>query len=117
MNRMSAVFFLMSVLLCPSILLADSSSVESRGESLFRTHCSTCHPDGGNILNPSKTLFRKDREANNIFTVDDIVGKMRNPGAFSSHPNKWSGMKIFDERSITDTDAREIADFILTTFN
>jgi cytochrome c6 len=87
------------------------------GEELFRKNCSPCHPDGGNILNAQKTLFKKDREANGITSAADIVRKMRNPGAFDFHPNQWSGMKVFSEKALSDTDARKIADYIIKTFN
>jgi len=116
MNWGLALSIVLSFILCPSYLFADQGKAETRGESLFRIHCSACHPEGGNILNPSKTLFKKDREANNILSPEDIVKKMRNPEAFSAHPSKWSGMKLFDEKSISDNDAREIAVYILGTF-
>jgi len=79
-----------------------------RGAALFKQHCFTCHPDGGNVINPQKTLHKKDREANGVKTAADIVGKMRNPSP---------GMTKFDEQTIPDADAREIADYVLKTFN
>jgi mono/diheme cytochrome c family protein len=87
------------------------------GEELFRQNCSPCHPDGGNIFNKQKTLFRKDREKSGIKTAEDIVKKMRNPGAFDFHPDEWSGMKVFDRQKLSDGDAKKIADYILKTFN
>ena len=83
---------------------------------MFRENCAVCHPDGGNILNPSKTLHRKDLEANGITKPGDIVAKMRNPGAFPTHPSEWSGMKIFDEGMISHEEALRIANYILDTF-
>lgn len=77
------------------------------GEGLFKQHCSICHPDGGNIINPQKTLHKKDREANNVKTAKDIINKMRNPGP---------GMTKFDETMISDKDAKQIAEYILETF-
>jgi cytochrome c6 len=77
------------------------------GESLFKEHCALCHPDGGNIVNPKKTLHKKNREANNIKSKDDIVNIMRKPGP---------GMTAFDVKSIPDKDAKEIAEYILKTF-
>ena len=79
-----------------------------RGEELFKQHCFPCHPDGGNVINPQKTLHKKDREANGIKTAADIVGKMRNPGP---------GMTKFDEQTIPDADAKEIAEYEIRTFN
>jgi cytochrome c6 len=77
------------------------------GEALFMKHCSVCHPDGGNIINPQKTLHKKDRTTNNIKSAKDIIGKMRNPG---------TGMTPFDSNVISDKDAREIAEYILKKF-
>ena len=77
------------------------------GEELFKTHCAVCHPDGGNIVNPKKSLHKKDREANNIRKPEDIVKSMRNPGP---------GMTPFDKATIPDEDANKIADYILKTF-
>ncbi len=79
-----------------------------RGESLFKQHCSVCHPDGGNNVNPQKTLHKKDRETNGVKTAADIVNKMRNPGP---------GMTKFDEKTVPDKDAKEIAEYVLATFN
>lgn len=86
------------------------------GEALFKHHCSACHPNGGNIYIKNKTLSKKDREANNIFTAQDIVKKMRNPGPAPKHPSEFAGMKFFDEKAISDTDAQKVADYILQTF-
>ncbi|HTP05261.1 MAG TPA: c-type cytochrome [Nitrospirota bacterium] len=74
------------------------------GESMFKQHCAVCHPDGGNIVNPKKTLHKQDREANNVKTVEDIVNKMRNPGP---------GMIKFDEKTISNKEAKEIAEYVL----
>ena len=91
-------------------------SEDKSGEGLFKIHCSSCHHEGGNILNPKKTLSRKDREANNIITAADIINKMRNPGPSPTHPQEWAGMKMFDKYKISDDEAQKIADYILTTF-
>ena len=77
------------------------------GEELFKAHCAVCHPDGGNIVTPQKTLHKKDRDANNIKKAGDIIGKMRDPGP---------GMTQFDKSAISDKDAKKIADYILKTF-
>ncbi|MGE5894818.1 MAG: c-type cytochrome [bacterium] len=98
-----------------ALLAADNPAGKS-GETLFQENCAVCHPAGGNILNPTKTLFTRDLEKNGIQTPQDIVRKMRNPGAFSTHPQEWSGMKMFDEKAITDEDALKIAEYILSTF-
>jgi cytochrome c6 len=80
---------------------------EKQGESLFKEHCSLCHPDGGNIVNPKKTLQKKDLEANNIKSKDDILKLMRKPGP---------GMTAFDEKTVPEKSAKEIAEYILKAF-
>jgi cytochrome c6 len=87
-------------------MAADHEQGKS-GEELFKENCAVCHPDGGNIINPKKTLHKKDREANNVKSAADIMGKMRNPG---------EGMTQFDKNTISDKDAGKIAKYILKTF-
>ena len=76
-------------------------------EAEFKANCAVCHPDGGNIINPKKTLHKIDREANNVKTAADIVSKMRTPGP---------GMTTFDKKTISDSEAKKIAEYILKTF-
>ena len=80
---------------------------EKTGEKLFKKHCSLCHPNGGNIIRPEKTLLKNDLEARGIKTPADIVNVMRNPA---------KGMKTFREDKLSDADAKKIADYILETF-
>ncbi len=77
------------------------------GEELFKENCSACHPNGGNIVNPQFTLKKKDREAHGVMNAADIVHRMRNPGP---------GMTQFDKKTISDRDAKKIAEYILKTF-
>lgn len=92
---------------CGSINLAGAAEKGMPGEAGFNKHCSVCHPEGGNIVNPKKTLHKGDREANGIKTAADIVSKMRNPGP---------GMTKFDTKTVPDSEARKIAGYILKTF-
>src|SRR3990172_12427695 len=90
-----------------SAAFAQKAAAKSLGEAKFSELCAVCHPEGGNIVNPKKTLRKKDREANNIKTEADIIKNMRNPGP---------GMTPFDEKTVPDKEAREIAKYILKTF-
>jgi mono/diheme cytochrome c family protein len=85
---------------------AMGESLEA-GQVLFKKHCAVCHPDGGNIINPKKTLNKKDLEANNMKTAEDIVNNMRNPGP---------GMTKFTEEKISKEEATAIAEYILHAF-
>lgn len=77
------------------------------GEELFKLNCAVCHPNGENIINKVKTLHKANLEEHGIKTPEDIVKLMRNPGP---------GMNKFDEKTIPDKDAKEIAQYILKTF-
>jgi cytochrome c6 len=66
-----------------------------------------CHPDGGNIINPKKSLREKSLQAGNIRSAEDIVKAMRKPGP---------GMTKFDAKTIPDKEAKEIGEYILKTF-
>jgi len=88
--------------------MTNLEAAEKTGEQLFKEHCVMCHPEGGNIINLKKTLLKKDLEANNIKTADDAVKIMRKPGP---------GMTIFDVKSLSDKDARMIADYIFNKLN
>lgn len=109
------VAVLMSVAsICLFITIACSgenpkkSAEESKvGEELYKLNCAVCHPNGGNVINKDKTLMRDDLAENGIKKPEDIVKIMRNPGP---------GMRKFDENTISDKDAMEIANFILKTF-
>jgi mono/diheme cytochrome c family protein len=110
--------FLVLLVLLGFAVAPFAEEADQTGEALFKQNCSSCHPDGGNIFNKSKTLSKDDRETNGINTADDIVKKRRNPGALDlSHPNQWCGMKVFDETKLSDRDLRKIAEYILKTFN
>lgn len=86
---------------------AKGKAEAQAGEKLFQQHCVACHPGGGNIVNPQKTLRSEHLKANNITKPEDIVKVMRNPGP---------GMPTFDEKLIPDAEAREIGEYILKTF-
>jgi cytochrome c6 len=87
--------------------LAAEAAKGAKGEELFKKHCAVCHPNGGNIINPKKTLSKKDREASGIKSAKDIIKNMRNPGP---------GMNKFDEKTLPEKDAKAIADYVLKTF-
>jgi len=117
MKKMSLLpMVIISLFVCVLSLSAQDESKEHPGKLLFKNNCSPCHPDGGNIINPKKTLHKKDLDANKITTAEDIVKKMRNPGPSPTHPQDWAGMKMFDQKTISDQDAYKIADYILKTF-
>ena len=106
-NGSAAILFLMIFGVVGVTGMNSMEAAEKTGEQLFNEHCSMCHPEGGNIINPKKTLQKKDREANNIKTADDAIRIMRKPGP---------GMTAFDKNSLSDKDARKIADYLFKKF-
>lgn len=87
--------------------LCDSKGGKINAKKDFEEHCAVCHPNGGNTINPQKTLNRKSLEASGIKSAKDIIGKIRNPG---------TGMTKFDEKAISNKEAKAIAEYVLKTF-
>jgi cytochrome c6 len=77
------------------------------GEALFKQYCAPCHPNGGNVNDPDRTLYGSALKSNHITTPEDIVRIMRRP---------LSRMIRFDAATISDRDARVIAEFVLKNF-
>ncbi|OGW53355.1 MAG: hypothetical protein A2Y81_03570 [Nitrospirae bacterium RBG_13_43_8] len=102
-----AVFLALCIAFLGTLVFAAGKMEGKTGEALFKEHCEICHPDGGNIMDPQKTLHRKELAAHGITKPEGIVNKMRNPGP---------GMTKFDEKTIPDADAKKIAEYILETF-
>jgi cytochrome c6 len=81
--------------------------LKQTGEELFRQFCNNCHPDGGNVSDPERTLHGSDLQKKRITKPEDIVRIMRNP---------LSRMIRFDAETVSDKDARTIAEYVLNTF-
>jgi cytochrome c553 len=112
--KTARLFLILLVLLGFAVVLF-AEEAEQTGEALFKRNCSSCHPDGGNIFEKSKTLFKNDLKMNGIMTADDVVKKRRNPEPLDlSHP---CDLKVFDETKLSDSDLRKIAEYIIKTFN
>ena len=106
MKKIFALLLTAACLCTFATVITAKEQGKEKGEALYKQYCATCHPDGGNIVNPQKTLHVTDREAHNIRKPADIIEKMRNPGP---------GMIRFDEKTILDKEASEIAEYILKT--
>lgn len=79
----------------------------NRGEVLFKQYCAACHPDGGNVSDPERTLWGSALRSHHIAKPEDIIHIMRNP---------ISRMIRFDTATLSDEDARAIADYVLYVF-
>lgn len=79
----------------------------SRGDKLFKQYCAACHPDGGNVSDPDRSLRGSALRSHHITRPRDIVHIMRTP---------ISRMISFDAATLSDKDATAIADYVLYTF-
>lgn len=84
-----------------------STETKDDGRALFQAHCAICHPGGGNIINPQRTLDGESLAANGIETVGDIIETVRRPGP---------GMTPFDQNTLSDRQAARIAEYIFKTY-
>lgn len=89
------------------LVFPGNSVAAAPGEALFKQFCSVCHVDGGNVVNSQKTLRKKDLDANNVKTAEDIIKRMRDPGP---------GMTKFNDKTLSAKQAKEIASYVLDAF-
>jgi len=89
------------------VVAPEKPGMSPSGEALFRQYCSTCHPDGGNVSDPDRPLYGSALRRNHITKPEDIVRIVRKP---------LSRMIRFDRSTLSDQDARAIAEYILATF-
>jgi cytochrome c6 len=91
---------LATLVLATAMLTSAASAAPAGGEAIFKAKCASCHPDGGNIINPKETLKgMKDPKK--------ITSKIRKGGG---------GMTAFDAKAVSDADAKAVADYIIKTF-
>ncbi len=83
-----------------SLMSVAAFAAETGGEAIFKAKCAACHPDGGNIINPKETL-------KGIKNAKKITTKIRKGGG---------GMTAFDVKTISDADAKLVAEYIIKTF-
>ena len=81
-------------------MMSAAAFAAETGEAIFKAKCASCHPNGGNIIKKDKTL-------KGINDPKKITGKIRKGGG---------GMPAFDAKSVSDADAKSLADYIMTTF-
>ena len=99
-----------AIVLCGAFVFSAGNACaggKPDGKKEFDEHCAACHKDGGNIINAQKTLKKADREANGVKDASDIVKLIRNPGP---------GMTKFDKKTISNKEAKAIADYIIKTY-
>ena len=107
MKKMTMATLLLTVCLSAASGFCDTKGEKNDGKKEFEKHCAVCHPNGGNTINAMKPLFGKSLKANGVKSAKDIIAKMRNPGP---------GMIKFDEKTISNNEAKAIAKYILKSF-
>ena len=118
LHKMILIVPILTVSVCLFVTapFAKDSAKGRSGAELFSRFCAECHPDGGNLLEPRKTLHKADREVNNVMTAEDIIYKIWNVGPFAVHPQSRLTMKRFNPDTIPYEDAMAIANYIIETF-
>jgi cytochrome c6 len=91
----------------PLKAVTEKTGESGSGEALFKQYCFSCHPDGGNVSDPGRPLYGAVLKRNRITTPEDVVRIMRHP---------LSRMIRFDVSTLSDKDARAIAEYVLITF-
>jgi cytochrome c6 len=107
MKKMYVLLLSLLAVCCVGTIVFAEKASKDPGEAEFKEHCAVCHPEGGNIINPKKTLRKKDLAANNIKNESDIIKIMRKPGL---------GMTAFDEKTLSENEAKDIAKYIFKAF-
>ena len=95
------------VVAVPNVSATSVQEPMHDGEALFKQYCASCHPNGGNVSDPERTLHGSVLKKKHINTPEDIVNIMRKP---------LSRMIRFDAATLSDREARVIAEYVLKTF-
>ena len=95
----------LTVVAAPGFCETKAGKVD--GKAKFEQLCAACHPEGGNIIKPDKSIGKKALAGRGIRKEKDVVAKIRNPGP---------GMTKFDAKALPDNEAEAVAKYILTTF-
>jgi len=109
-KRAIACCLLAGTMCVVTLAKAQEEPAVASGRRLFEKHCAVCHPNGGNVVNPNKTLRKKHLADNGLSIPDALVSYMQNPG---------TGMPklVHEDREITNKQAKSIAAYIIETFN
>lgn len=97
---MNKSILMATVVLSVAMMSAAAIAAKAGGEAIFKANCASCHPDGGNIVKPAATL-------KGIKDPKKIITQIRKGGG---------GMPPFDAKTISDADAKLLADYIIKTF-
>jgi hypothetical protein len=89
------------IFLVTSMGIGQDKQKDKTGREAFQTNCSPCHPDGGNVVKPGKPM----KDSKKLANFKTFLAWIRNP---------VQTMPTFPPSQITDEQAREMYDYILT---
>jgi uncharacterized membrane protein len=88
--------------------LADSSDGINDGEKLYAVNCGSCHPNGGNLINPSLPVINSPT----LKSLDTFINYSRNP----RRPNGPPGtMPVVSKEKLSDQQLRKIYQYIINS--
>lgn len=96
------IFIFMSLTGCKEHEVVPAKG-EMTGENLFIMHCSGCHVEGGNVMNPEKPV----KGSSKLASFQSFQGFIQNPGP---------AMPAFSEASIPAADAQKLYDYIQANY-
>jgi len=88
---------------------AFGDAAPAAGSVIFEAKCAACHGGGGNVLNPTKTLFTPALKANGYSEVEPVVTLLRNG---KGQMPKYQG-QIPPISRLTDEELENVAQFVL----
>ncbi|NJM94953.1 MAG: c-type cytochrome [Acaryochloridaceae cyanobacterium CSU_5_19] len=85
------------------VTFALGRPVLADGAGVFNANCAACHANGGNVVNPAKTIKQKDLDANGKNTLAAVVAQVTNGNG---------AMPAFGA-SLSSADIESVAQYVL----
>jgi cytochrome c6 len=99
--RTKSLIIIAVIFLVTGIGIGQDTKKGKTGREEFQTNCSSCHPDGGNVIKPEKPL----QGSKKLLNFKTFLLWIRNP---------VKTMTKFPPSQISDKQAQALYDYILT---
>ena len=86
--------------------LANASDGLNDGEKLYAVNCASCHPNGGNLINPSLPVINSPM----LKSPDTLINFSRNPRRPDNSPGS---MPAFSKQKLSDKEMKQIYEYIV----
>ena len=86
--------------------IADASDGLNDGEKLYAVNCASCHPNGGNLINPSLPVITSPMLKN----PDTFINFSRNPRRSDNSPGS---MPAISKEKLSDKEMKQIYQYIV----